>query len=51
VLTDDPRKVHVALVAGMATPELRARTNQTIRVFARLVAAEGLAEDLAQRPA
>ncbi|WP_433680805.1 TetR family transcriptional regulator [Nocardia sp. CA-119907] len=42
LLTDDPRKAHVALVAGMATPELRARTNQTVRVFARLVAAEGI---------
>lgn len=42
LLTDDPRKAHVALVAGMATPELRARTNQTVRAFARLVAAEGI---------
>ncbi|MFD0365796.1 TetR/AcrR family transcriptional regulator [Nocardia sp. GCM10030253] len=42
LLTDDPRKAKVALVAGMATPELRARTNQTVRVFARLVAAEGI---------
>jgi AcrR family transcriptional regulator len=42
LLTDDPRKAHVALIAGMATPELRARTNQTVRVFARLVAAEGI---------
>ncbi|WP_433757134.1 TetR/AcrR family transcriptional regulator [Nocardia sp. CA-135398] len=42
LLTDDPRKAHVALVAGMATPELRARTNQTVRVFARIVAAEGI---------
>ncbi len=42
LLTDDPRKAHVALVAGMATPELRARTNQKVRIFARLVAAEGI---------
>jgi AcrR family transcriptional regulator len=42
LLTDDPRKAKVALVAGMATPELRARTNQTVRVFARMVAAEGI---------
>ncbi|WP_431964327.1 TetR/AcrR family transcriptional regulator [Nocardia sp. bgisy134] len=42
VLTDDPRKAKVALVAGMATPELRARTTETIRVFARMVAAEGI---------
>ncbi|WP_245672117.1 TetR/AcrR family transcriptional regulator [Nocardia anaemiae] len=42
LLTDDPRKAHVALVAGMATPELRARTDQTVRVFARIVAAEGI---------
>ncbi|MFI9506503.1 TetR/AcrR family transcriptional regulator [Nocardia sp. NPDC052566] len=41
LLTDDPRKARVALIAGMATPELRARTNQTVRVFARMVAAEG----------
>lgn len=41
LLTDDPRKAKVALIAGMATPELRARTMQTVRVFARLVAAEG----------
>jgi len=42
LLTDDPRKAHVALVAGMATPELRARGNQTIRAFARMVAAQGV---------
>ncbi|MFX0580425.1 TetR/AcrR family transcriptional regulator [Nocardia nepalensis] len=42
LLTDDPRKAHVALIAGMATPELRSRTNQLVRVFARLVAAEGI---------
>ncbi|WP_328659450.1 TetR/AcrR family transcriptional regulator [Nocardia salmonicida] len=41
VLTDDPRKAHAALIAGMATPELRARTARTVRAFARLVAAEG----------
>lgn len=41
LLTDDPRKAEVALVAGMATPELRARTNATVRAFARLVAAQG----------
>lgn len=42
LLTDDPRKAEVALVAGMATPELRARTTETVRVFARLVATEGV---------
>lgn len=42
VLTDDPRKAKVALVAGMATPELRTRTTDTIRAFARMVAAEGI---------
>ncbi|MFJ2665008.1 TetR/AcrR family transcriptional regulator [Nocardia fluminea] len=41
VLTDDPRKARAALIAGMATPELRARTARTVRAFARLVAAEG----------
>ncbi|WP_410873649.1 TetR/AcrR family transcriptional regulator [Nocardia sp. A7] len=41
VLTDDPRKAHAALIAGMATPELRARTARTVRAFARLVATEG----------
>ncbi len=41
VLTDDPRKARAALIAGMATPELRARTARTVRTFARLVAAEG----------
>ncbi|MFE6924994.1 TetR/AcrR family transcriptional regulator [Nocardia sp. NPDC057663] len=41
VLTDDPRKAQAALIAGMATPELRARTARTVRAFARLVAAEG----------
>ncbi|MEU7143064.1 TetR/AcrR family transcriptional regulator [Nocardia sp. NPDC046473] len=42
LLTDDPRKAKVTLVAGMATPELRARTTETVRVFARMVAAEGI---------
>src|SRR5262249_7770558 len=42
LLTDDPRKAPVALVAGMATQELRARGNQTIRAFARMVAAQGV---------
>ncbi|GAA5042940.1 TetR/AcrR family transcriptional regulator [Nocardia callitridis] len=42
VLTDDPRKAKVALVAGMATPELRARTTDTIRAFATMVATEGI---------
>ncbi|QIS01820.1 TetR family transcriptional regulator [Nocardia brasiliensis] len=42
LLTDDPRKAKVALVAGMATPELRARTTETVRLFARMVAAEGI---------
>ncbi|MCA2210369.1 TetR/AcrR family transcriptional regulator [Nocardia rosealba] len=41
VLLDDPRKARAALIAGMATPELRARTARTVRAFARLVAAEG----------
>lgn len=41
VLTDDPRKARAALIAGMATPELRARTATAVRTFARLVAAEG----------
>lgn len=41
VLVDDPRKARTALIAGMATPELRARTARTVRAFARLVAAEG----------
>ncbi|RJO72214.1 TetR/AcrR family transcriptional regulator [Nocardia panacis] len=42
LLTDDPRKARVALVAGMATPELRARTNGTVRAFAQMVATEGI---------
>lgn len=42
LLTDDPRKAETSLVAAMATPHLRARTAETIRVFARLVAAEGI---------
>ncbi|MFC4374431.1 TetR/AcrR family transcriptional regulator [Nocardia halotolerans] len=41
VLVDDPRKARAALIAGMATPELRARTARTVRAFARLVAAQG----------
>lgn len=41
VLTDDPRKARAALVASVATPELRARTARTVSSFARLVAAEG----------
>ncbi|MEV0687843.1 TetR/AcrR family transcriptional regulator [Nocardia sp. NPDC050378] len=41
VLIDDPRKARAALIAGMATPELRARTARTVRTFARLVATEG----------
>ncbi|MGS2808835.1 TetR/AcrR family transcriptional regulator [Nocardia sp. MW-W600-9] len=41
VLIDDPRKAKAALIAGMATPELRARTARTVRAFSRLVAAEG----------
>ncbi|MGW4631775.1 TetR/AcrR family transcriptional regulator [Nocardia sp. NPDC004415] len=41
VLIDDPRKARAALIAGMATPELRARTARTVRAFARLVAAQG----------
>ncbi|MFE3545093.1 TetR/AcrR family transcriptional regulator [Nocardia sp. NPDC059177] len=42
VLIDDPRKARTALIAGMATPELQARTARTVRAFARLVAAEGI---------
>ncbi|MFQ6230233.1 TetR/AcrR family transcriptional regulator [Nocardia sp. NPDC002869] len=42
LLTDDPRKTEVTMVAAMATPQLRARTTETIRVFARLVASEGI---------
>lgn len=42
LLTDDPRKTEVTMVAAMATPRLRARTTETIRVFARLVASEGI---------
>lgn len=42
LLTDDPRKAETSLVAAMATPHLRARTAETIRVFARLVATEGI---------
>ncbi|MFC9892289.1 TetR/AcrR family transcriptional regulator [Nocardia sp. NPDC127579] len=42
LLTDDPRKAKVALVAGQATPELRARTTESIRLFARMVAAQGI---------
>lgn len=42
LLTDDPRKTEVTMVAAMATPALRARTTETIRVFARLVASEGI---------
>ena len=42
VLTDDPRKAKVAVIAGQATPELRARTTETVRIFARLVAAQGI---------
>ncbi|NKY37063.1 TetR/AcrR family transcriptional regulator [Nocardia speluncae] len=42
LLTDDPRKTEVTMVAAMATPQLRARTTETIRVFARLVASEGV---------
>ncbi|MFI2282284.1 TetR/AcrR family transcriptional regulator [Nocardia beijingensis] len=41
LLTDDPRKAKAALIAGMATPELRARTTETVRAFARMVATEG----------
>ncbi|MBF6349295.1 TetR/AcrR family transcriptional regulator [Nocardia flavorosea] len=42
LLTDDPRKTEVTMVAAMATPQLRARTTETIRTFARLVASEGI---------
>ncbi|WP_225731259.1 MULTISPECIES: TetR/AcrR family transcriptional regulator [unclassified Nocardia] len=42
LLTDDPRKAKVALIAGMSTPELRARTDQTVLMFAKMVAAEGI---------
>ncbi|MEV0252104.1 TetR/AcrR family transcriptional regulator [Nocardia sp. NPDC050712] len=42
LFTDDPRKARVALVAGQATPELRARTTESIRLFARIVAAQGI---------
>ncbi|ONM45965.1 TetR/AcrR family transcriptional regulator [Nocardia donostiensis] len=42
LLTDDPRKAETSLVASMATPQLRARTTETIRVFARIVATEGV---------
>ncbi|MBF6069516.1 TetR/AcrR family transcriptional regulator [Nocardia farcinica] len=42
LLTDDPRKARAALIAGMSTPELRARGNQTVRAFARMVAAQGV---------
>ncbi|MEU4312697.1 TetR/AcrR family transcriptional regulator [Nocardia sp. NPDC024068] len=42
LLTDDPRKTEVTMVAAMATPALRARTTETIRAFARLVASEGI---------
>ncbi|MBF6172537.1 TetR/AcrR family transcriptional regulator [Nocardia blacklockiae] len=42
VLTDDPRKARVASIVGTATPELRARTLETIRSFANLVAAQGI---------
>lgn len=42
LLTDDPRKTEVTMVAAMATPQLRARTTETIRVFARLVASQGI---------
>ncbi|WP_332838799.1 TetR/AcrR family transcriptional regulator [Nocardia bovistercoris] len=42
LLTDDPRKAKVAFIDGLATPELRARSTTTARVFARLVAAEGV---------
>ncbi|WP_040865001.1 TetR/AcrR family transcriptional regulator [Nocardia exalbida] len=41
LLTDDPRKAKAALIAGMATPELRARTTETVRAFAHMVASEG----------
>ncbi|WP_054815700.1 TetR/AcrR family transcriptional regulator [Nocardia arizonensis] len=42
LLTDDPRKAKASFIDGLATPELRARTIQTVRVFARLVAHEGI---------
>ncbi|WP_280312798.1 TetR/AcrR family transcriptional regulator [Nocardia abscessus] len=42
LLTDDPRKAKAALITAMATPELRARTTETVRAFARMVAAEGI---------
>ncbi|MRH88801.1 TetR family transcriptional regulator [Nocardia sp. SYP-A9097] len=42
LLTDDPRKAHVALIVSSATPELRTRTVHTTRAFANLVAAEGI---------
>ena len=42
VLTDDPRKAHVALAVSAATPELRSRTMDSIRTFADLVAAQGV---------
>ncbi|MEU8896996.1 TetR/AcrR family transcriptional regulator [Nocardia sp. NPDC048505] len=42
LLTDDPRKAKVALLVGQATPELRARTTESIRLFARIVAAQGI---------
>ncbi|WP_024802345.1 TetR/AcrR family transcriptional regulator [Nocardia sp. BMG51109] len=42
VLTDDPRKARVTSIVGTATPELRARTLDTIRSFAKLVATEGI---------
>ncbi|WP_280245421.1 TetR/AcrR family transcriptional regulator [Nocardia abscessus] len=42
LLTDDPRKAKAALITAMATPELRARTTETVRAFARMVAAEGM---------
>ncbi|WP_067562003.1 TetR/AcrR family transcriptional regulator [Nocardia acidivorans] len=42
LLTDDPRKAHVALIVSSATPELRTRTVHTTRAFAHLVAAEGI---------
>ncbi len=42
VLTDDPRKAQVALAVSASTPELRARTMDSIRTFANLVAAQGI---------
>ncbi|MFF2552492.1 TetR/AcrR family transcriptional regulator [Nocardia sp. NPDC058058] len=42
LLTEDPRKAHVALIVSSATPELRTRTIHTTKVFANLVAAEGI---------